>query len=88
MTDDLTAQVRGAVEEMYGQWVAIWPNCEISLGDEGAIAGFNDDLAPRIAACMRAVEDAAWVRGQRGDVTAFGEERTWAAGLAALRGEP
>ena len=85
MTDDLTAQVRGAVEEMYGQWVAIWPNCEISLGDEGAIAGFNDDLAPRIAACMRAVAEVLTPSGAPQDMRA--QDQAIAAGLAKLRGE-
>ena len=85
MSDDLTAQVREAVESRAEEF-----NMERVGGigsrywSEADIAAF---VAPRIAACMQAVEDAAWVRGQRGDVTAFGEERTWAAGLQALRGE-
>jgi len=70
MTDDLTAQVAEAMTDVLPERMF------------GPLAGA---LAPRVAACMRAVEDAAWVRGQRGDVTAFGEERTWAAGLQALR---
>ena len=78
MSDDLTVQVEERLFDMLN-------NPDIPEDDAGELAA---DLAPRIAACMQAVEDAAWVRGQRGDVTAFGEERTWAAGLQALRGEP
>ena len=84
MTDDLTAQVAKALFYKLDDARAIQDTPHPRVCARLLAA----DLAPQIAACMQAVEDAAWVRGQRGDVTAFGEERTWAAGLAALRGEP
>ena len=81
MSDDLTAQIAEIFLDLYDAWNNT--TCE----DGYPRTTYEEFVAPRIAACMQAVEDAAWVRGQRGDVTAFGEERTWAAGLQALRGE-
>ena len=78
MPDDLTAQVRETLLRSAGLWA----------GDESekAWAAISvDTLAPRIAACMRAVKEStrlnAWIPEDEA------EPLIAAAGLAALRGE-
>ena len=83
MSDDLTAQVRETLLRSAGLWA----------GDESekAWAAISvDTLAPRIAACMRAVAEEAFTWDRT--IVAIDKEgavhTVAAAGLAKLRGEP
>ena len=79
MTDDLTAQVAEIFLDLYDAWNNT--TCE----DGYPRTTYEEFVAPRIAACMRAVKEStrlnAWIPEDEA------EPLIAAAGLAALRGE-
>ena len=79
MSDDLTAQVEERLFEMLN-------NPDIPEDDAGELA---HELAPLIAACMRAVEEAVadYMHGRQVTSQHHYQKVGDAAGLAKLRGE-
>ena len=79
MNDDLTAQVEERLFDMLN-------NPDIPEDDAGELAA---ELAPRIAACMRAVHSKTLYDVENGEPIepTDTEADAYAAGLQALRGE-